>query len=322
MAAAQNGCGDTLNWTSPSCQVIGAGSLNSQWTVISRHGEYGQSETECNIPSAVSVSGGILSVTTSRPGTAPVCGDWNADGSPRDTPSPFSYASGDIQASTFSFKYGTVIARMKLPPQNAGTWPSLWFLTAGSNGTSGCIAANKYSGDPNGPCPQYGTSGYQEIDMIECKPNAPNNSGWCNLVVHNPDYSVTGGPCVINQNPVDTNWHTWVLNWTSSGVVLTIDPIAGNAGAAACSVTARPPDTYMFPIFQTQTASTAYEGPPVDANLPVQFQMDYIKICSTNLTAAQCSAAASNDPNVIFYDDFNGIGTVPAPPTGLKAIVN
>ena len=63
IATAQNSCGDTLNWTSPTCQVIGPGSLNTAlingvndpnaWTVISRHGEYGQSETECNIPSAV-----------------------------------------------------------------------------------------------------------------------------------------------------------------------------------------------------------------------------------------------------------------------------
>src|SRR5579884_3698277 len=74
MATAQNSCGDTLNWTSTTCQVIGSGSLSSAmvngvndpnaWTVISRHGEYGQSETECNVPSAITQAGSELTITT------------------------------------------------------------------------------------------------------------------------------------------------------------------------------------------------------------------------------------------------------------------
>ena len=47
-ASAQ--CGNTIAWNNPSCQIIGSGSVLPQWTVISRHGEYAQGETECNIP--------------------------------------------------------------------------------------------------------------------------------------------------------------------------------------------------------------------------------------------------------------------------------
>jgi hypothetical protein len=102
LANAQNGCGDTLNWTSSTCQVIGAGQLNTAmvngandpnaWTVISRHGEYGQNETECNLPSAITQSSaaqGELVITTSS--RAATCGGWNQDGAVREPPSSFPF---------------------------------------------------------------------------------------------------------------------------------------------------------------------------------------------------------------------------------------
>src|SRR5580692_6918987 len=38
--------------------------LGSAWTVISRHGEYAQNETECNVPQMVSVANSLLTITT------------------------------------------------------------------------------------------------------------------------------------------------------------------------------------------------------------------------------------------------------------------
>ena len=66
-AISQSACGNTLSWTDASCQRIGAGSLNPQWTVISRHGEYGQNETECNIPNAIAQTPGELSIAMTAP---------------------------------------------------------------------------------------------------------------------------------------------------------------------------------------------------------------------------------------------------------------
>ncbi len=37
-AAAQNGCGSSINWQDPLCQDIDSGSLRSDWTVASHHG--------------------------------------------------------------------------------------------------------------------------------------------------------------------------------------------------------------------------------------------------------------------------------------------
>ena len=51
--------------------------------------------------------------------------------------------------------------------------------------------------------------------------------------------------------------------------------------------------------------------------------IDYVKVCDSSYTAAQCTAAQTDgsDAHVIFYDDFNGSGTSPAAPIGLIAIV-
>ena len=45
-----------------------------------------------------------------------------------------------------------------------------------------------------------------------------------------------------------------------------------------------------------------------------------MKVCNTNYTRSQCEAAASNDPNVIFYDDFNGAAGAPAPGSSLVTL--
>lgn len=332
-----------MNWSSSSCQVIGAGQLTTAmvngvndpnaWTVISRHGEYAQSETECNRPDAISVANGVLDIQTSKPRTAPVCGDWNEDGSLKASPASWPYLTGDIQANTFSFRYGTVITRARMPVRRAGVWPAVWFLAAGATQgatTNTCLTANKYSGDPNGNCPAYGTAGtYQEIDMVECKPGTA--ATYCQLVVHNPTYS--DGEAPINPYLTDTNWHTYTMTWCPSGtngILCTGSVTAGvylyldGGSSPAASVpnsTKASPNVYMFPIMQTQTTRTSDAGPPNDAFLPVHFQIDYIKICNTNYTAAQCTSAASTDANVIFYDDFAAAGSLPAAPTGLNAVV-
>jgi len=124
-------CGNTLNWTNPACQQIAHGDLNTAivngakdpnaWTVISRHGEYAQNETECNIPSAISATPGQLTITaTAAEGT---CGDFNTDGSIRNTPTSWPYSTGDLQWNTFNFLYGTLIVQEKVPSSATNLWP-------------------------------------------------------------------------------------------------------------------------------------------------------------------------------------------------------
>ena len=301
-------CGNTMNWTSSTCQTIASGALNTAqvngvndpnaWTVISRHGEYAQNETECNIPGAISVVGGNLIITTSA--SAYTCGDWTAVGAARTTPSSFPYSTGAIQWNTFSFLYGTVIIRAAIPSQNTGVWPAFWFLP------SFCQTSNKYSGDTQsdgttpavgGTCIDSGSTGYQEIDLME----AYSYSTWPQIAFFNPSTH----NCLLSQSPLDIDYHIYAMSWTASGLSMTLDGASTGCSWSSDTPTGNP----MFLIIQTQTSNAT--GPPNNSYLPTQLSVDYVKVCSTNYTAAQCSSAAVNDPNVIFYDDFTSAGLAP-----------
>ena len=281
VAHAQNGCGATKNWTDASCQVIGSGALKPQWTVISRHGEYGQSETECNIPSAVSVADGLLSITTSA--SSYTCGDFNANGTVRTSAASWPYSTGDVQWNTFNFLYGTLEYRATYPPSSANPWPAHWLLAAN------CQNTNKYSGDTFSPCPDYNTTGYDEIDIQECY------GGSCNANLH---HNTTTQSCYYPSPNWDTNPHIITLNWTSSAVTIARD------GTQVCSWTTNIPSQALFLIIQTQTGGIG--GTPVNGLLPVTLTTDYVKV------TANASTAGHSAGEVLFYDDFSPPAANPA----------
>jgi hypothetical protein len=293
-------CGNTLNWTSSVCQQLAVGALNTAvvngvnvpnaWTVVSRHGEYAQSENECNVPGAVSVANGVLTIKTTA--ASATCGDFNPTtgarcsgiGSP--CPGTFPYTSGDVQWNTFSFKYGVVVFRAQFPTYPSGTWPAVWML--GTN----CQDSNKYMGDTGDDgCPGMGVSGYAEIDNAEF---SGDSSQWGRFNVANPSWVVTSN---YKTAPVDGNYHVFSTVWTSNGVTQYMDDQV-EASAPNVSVNAK-----MFLIVQTQTGGIST---PVNSQLPVYLNVDYVKVCNSNYTLSQCENAASTDSNVIFWDDFGG----------------
>ena len=154
-------------------------SLSSAWTVISRHGEYSQDETECNIPQQVSVNNALTITTAAQTAT---CGDFNPDGTVWHTPTSWPYVSGDIQWTSLNFTYGTIEVRAKFPDQSTSLWPAIWLLS------SNCQRTNPFTGSTGvGTCPN-GTTGYTEIDMTECY-----GSAWCDFHVANPSFGIGNG---------------------------------------------------------------------------------------------------------------------------------
>jgi hypothetical protein len=273
-AQSQGACGATLNWTNSVCQEIN-GALKPQWTVVSRHGEYAQGESECNVPWEVFSGSGQLRIQTeSLPAT---CGDFNVDGTIRTTPASWSYVTGDVQMNTFNFTHGTVVVRAAIPSSNTHLWPTYWML--GSN----CQNSNKYSGDTGfGGCPNLGASGYQEVDGLECDMN-----GWCLFNVANPNW-VCG-----TTYSVDTNTHTFMTIWGMNSVSQYLD---GNQ-VGSCNTSLLNP---MFLIMQIQTGGAG--GAPNNSQLPASMTVNSVQVCNT--TDGSCPNVPSTDPSVIFYDNF------------------
>jgi len=232
--------------------------LSSDWMVISRHGEYAQNETECNIPQQIAVNNGVTITTAAESWT---CGDFNLDGTVRHTPSPWPYITGDMQWTSFSITYGTVEARAKIPPQSTALWPALWLL--GSN----CQATNPYTADTGvGTCRNPGSIGYAEIDFPECYGGTP--STWCQFHVANPSFGMGGG-CDATF-PLDRNWHIFTLAWTPTSITPALDgTIVSTCNTA---MTYRP----MFFIMQIQTGGAG--GTPNNALLPATLAVDYVRV--------------------------------------------
>jgi len=227
--------------------------LSSAWTVISRHGEYSQGETECNVPQMVTVDNGLTITTEAQSAT---CGDYFT------APSSWPYITGDIQWATFNFTYGTVEIYAKFPPIATALWPATWLL--GSN----CQYTNPLTGNTgvtiNGhTCPAFGASGYTEIDMTECY-GGP--GGWCGFSVYDPGST---SACNRISYSVDTNWHLFTTVWTSSSVKQYMD---GNLVTTCHKVITNP----MFLIIQTQTGGVA--GTPNNSDLPAQLQIGYVQV--------------------------------------------
>jgi len=279
LARAQTACGNTLTWTDPSCQVIGAGQLSSAWTVISRHGEYSQQETECNVPQQISVVAGTMTITTIA--QSATCGDFNANGAARDTPTSWPYTTGDVQWNTLSFQYGTVTIRGRMPSSSTSLWPAFWLL--GSN----CQDANKFSGDTGfDGCPNLGQGGYREIDMVECY----NSGGFCQFHVANPNFGIGNG-CDATWT-VDSNWHTFQTVWTPTKIEQFMDGTL----ETTCNQSINGP---MFFIAQIQTGGAG--GTPANSRLPATMQMQSIQVQDAS-------------GKTIFSDNFTGSTPPPPPP--------
>ena len=233
--------------------------LSSDWTVISRHGEYAQNETECNIPQEVTAGSGLTITTAAQNWT---CGDFNIDSSTRHAPSSWPYITGDVQWTSQNFTYGTVEVRAQFPPYTTSLWPAIWMLGSNCQTTNIFTADLGYSG-----CPlisQESPEKYQEIDMVECYNGA---YGFCQFHVANPSFGIGGG-CDAHYT-VDTNWHTFTTVWTASGIRQYMDGVL----ETTCNQSMSNP---MFLIIQTQTGGSG--GTPNNADLPAQLKIDYVKV--------------------------------------------
>ncbi len=250
----------TADVTTPSSNVIfsddfAGDALSSAWTIISRHGEYGQNETECNIPQEVGVATNILTITTVAQPTS--CGDFYVGGAVMDPPTVWPYATGDVQWTSFNFTYGTVTYRAKFPPQDTSTWPAIWLLGSNCQNTNPYTAATDYD-----TCPSTASTAYAEIDMTECY-----SSKWCQLALSQQSSFPACG------YPVDDNWHTFTLVWTATSITESVD-----GQPTGCSFTAangyKIPSTPMFLIIQTQTGGVG----GIPANLPTTLQVSNVTV--------------------------------------------
>ncbi|HEX8507940.1 MAG TPA: glycoside hydrolase family 16 protein [Propionibacteriaceae bacterium] len=170
------------------------------------------------------------------------------------------YSSAAVDThNKFSFTYGRVEIRARLPVMGQGIWPALWMLGNGCNPV----------GDP---CP-WPTQDANEIDILEST-NAP-------TMLYNDSHhgtqmgqSLSPGPCQRDVEDMSQDFHTFALEWEAGGVLRWyLD------GEQVCK--RQIPGYFETPMYLFLNVAVGGDLPgPVadDTAFPQQFAIDHVRV--------------------------------------------
>ena len=169
--------------------------------------------------------------------------------SEKRTVGTYNYTSGAVTTENkFSFLYGLVTIRARLPQGGKGIWPAFWLLTNDnkSNETDIMEMAN----DP--------TLAYQTFHA-----NVPiPNSYISQCITHEPDLSA--------------DFHTYTLNWSPGSLTWFID------GTQVCQVTQDVPQTPMYLLLNTAVGGSWPGSPDANTVFPQYMDIDYVQVWQTD----------------------------------------
>lgn len=200
-------------------------------------------ELEYYIPRNVAVQGGHLSLISKH-----------------ESYKGQDYTSAAVDTyRKFSFTYGKVVIRAKLPQMGQGIWPALWMLGTGCNPVGS-------------PCP-WPAAGANEIDNLEAV-NTPNTihmtPHWGSVA----GKDLTTGGCSFSSVDFSAAYHDFAMVWKRGG---TIDWYID--GVRRCERSA--PGYFkdpMYLIFNTAIGGSWPGNPDSTTPFPQSFDIDYVRV--------------------------------------------
>jgi len=285
---AQTGNGCSTNTSAPTGSVQSYGLCNplvingrnlGGWIALNRTGDQSNTEEECYDPANVFIENGFLTLILKN--LSKTCNYFPAQQG--SSPQTYPFSSAFVQWNNFSFTYGDLIVRAKVPGNiTTGAWPAIWML--GAN----CIFSSKVTADNttfNGKTCNWHSSGSEEIDIYESSSTIGATSSTCNLFYNGG--STQSGYAVTSPS---TQFHLYELRWSAGSLQWYLD----GAIQSGCTISSgNVPSTPMF----LQMNIAVYTNAATTANLASNMQVDYVKVC-------QPSPCSGNGGNIIFFDDF------------------
>lgn len=194
--------------------------------------------------------------------------------------------------SKFTFKYGKVEIRAKLPT-GVGTWPALWMLGKNINEDGGYW-------DIQG----FGTTSWPACGEIDIMEHWGSNQNYVQSATHTPSsHGATvnhGGQSIPT---VSTNFHVYTLEWTPDKLVFAVD--GGHHYTYEPAV--KDASTWPFDAEQYFLFNIAIE-PSIDPNFTESaMEVDYIRVyqsSSVSTNEVNVSEPASYFPNPV-EDELN-----------------
>lgn len=209
----------------------------TKWAYDIGAGGWGNAELQhyTSRPDNVVVSGGTLKIIARAE---------NYSGS--------AYTSARLKSiGLFSFKYGKIEARAKLPA-GVGTWPAIWML--GDNISSA------------------GWPACGEIDIMEHKGSDLNKIYG---TVHHPGHSggnADGGTKVITN--ATTEFHKYAVEWTATSIQFFVDDVVYYTFANSSSL----PFNHNFFVLLNVAMGGTFGGPVAAGFTSAAMEIDYIRV--------------------------------------------
>jgi beta-glucanase (GH16 family) len=220
-------------------------------------------------PANVVVANGVVSLTARQElslGLPYTSGMINTGG---------DFATGSANLPGFSFRYGYIEARMKLP-KGTGLWPAFWMLpTPAPDGTY-------HDGDG-------------EIDIMETIGSQPTVTEA--HLHHVADY----GKALRTGIDLSAGFHTYGLDWQADHLTWYFD------GNSFFTVTSNVPNVPMYPIFNLAIGdANSWPGAPdATTNFPQSLQIDYVRL----FTPAPALPGDANGDGLVDVSDLGSLAT-------------
>lgn len=209
----------------------------------------------CNLPSNVSIAGGILTLTARSVPAGVSC-----RGGVDYGPATRYFTGGTIYTTSFNFMYGTISARIK----SAGVGVHSGLLWMMGSGCQSIMYKNSYWCDHTWPVPN------NEIDIAEIKPASDPTLTMVSQNLFNADGWQSGWGKTTN---VQSNWHVYTLVWTPGSLKFQID------GVTTSTITKGVPSQAMFPIISEEVEiEKDGRGTPDPAKFPQTIQVDWVRV--------------------------------------------
>lgn len=196
-----------------------------------------------------------------------------------------SFTSGRINTSgKFNFKYGTVVARIKLPNLQNGLWPAFWMLGANyptvgwpRSGEIDILEAgfkddwqNNVANKKVNTTVHWFQDNFQEID-----PNAPGNGWWGNA-------SATGSTTI--PGTLNDDFHVFKITWTPTKIEGYVDNVKYYDFVIPADPNFTEFSNPFYIIMNLAVGGSNFVGitdpNQITAPLPAQMIVDYVRVYS------------------------------------------
>lgn len=281
--------------------------FHNKWISLNHASDLGSADQGCFLDQQVNWGAGNLTITMTKPGTSPTCGETGR------TQASQPYLAGALVSASSFAPTSCLAGSTNCIPCTSGTctiqayikvgkgWPAFWLLGGDGilSGSAGCEYQTIYSTfDNNGNCfwsqdtmPSGDSAETDIMEFVEPTYTDTNQNLFSNNATNN------GSSQSISD--ASANFHLYTLHWAAGSLTFAVD-----GTASTTHWTSNVPVNPQFILLENRI-----QGPSgkVPGTFPQIMYVGYVQVCDGSTCSAGNGVAGGNN---IFFDDFTQVAAV------------